>query len=120
MKERIKTIRKEFNLTQEEFAKKLHVSRSALSLYELGKAVPSEAVCNHLIREFCINEEWLVSGNGDMFIDTSDDEELAALLGELMRERPESFKRRFISAILKMPPEKLMVLQEIVDAMATK
>ncbi len=120
MKDRIKKLRESFGLTQKDFAKKISVGRSTIAQYETGRNIPADSVIANICREFCINEEWLVSGNGDMFIDTSDDEELAALLGELMRERPESFKRRFISAILKMPPEKLMVLQEIVDVMATK
>ncbi len=67
MKERIKKIRKNANLTQVEFAIKLGVKQNTVACYEMGKSGLSDAVINSICREFSINEEWLRYGTGDMY-----------------------------------------------------
>ncbi|MCI9078329.1 MAG: helix-turn-helix transcriptional regulator [Lachnospiraceae bacterium] len=64
MKNRIKKIRKELDLTQQEFADRLGVKRNTISTYESGRSVPIDAVISLICREFKINEEWLRTGKG--------------------------------------------------------
>lgn len=64
MKDRIKKIRKEANLTQQEFADRLGVKRGTIANYELGRNTPIDAVISLICREFKINEEWLRTGKG--------------------------------------------------------
>jgi len=68
LKERIKKIRKELDLTQQKFADRLGVKRNTIAMYEMGKTFPSEQTTKSICREFNINEEWLRTGNGEMFI----------------------------------------------------
>ncbi len=68
MKERIKKIRKELDMTQQEFAEKIGVKRNSFANYETGRNTPIEAVIKSICREFNVNEEWLRTGNGEMFI----------------------------------------------------
>ena len=42
LKERIKKIRKELDLTQQKFSDKIGVKRNTIAMYEMGKTVPSE------------------------------------------------------------------------------
>lgn len=66
--ERIRYLRKEvLKLSQEEFAKKINVSRSNLGNLEINKINVTERVINDICREFRINEEWLLNGNGEIF-----------------------------------------------------
>lgn len=67
MKNRIKNLRKELNLTQQEFADKIGISRGNIGAYEVGKNVPSDAVISLICREFNVREEWLRTGEGEMF-----------------------------------------------------
>lgn len=67
MKSRIKKIRKELDLTQQEFANKIGISRGNVGAYEVGKNAPSDAVISLICREFNVNEEWLRTGVGEMF-----------------------------------------------------
>lgn len=69
MKDRIKKIRKELDLTQQKFADKLGTSRDNIGGYETGRRTPSEAVISLICKEFNVNEEWLRHGSGEMFID---------------------------------------------------
>ena len=68
MNERIKEIREYFNLTQDEFGKRIGSARNTIANYENGNRNPSNAVVTSICREFSINEEWLRAGQGEMFI----------------------------------------------------
>lgn len=81
MKDRIKKIRKELDLTQQKFSDKLGVKRNTIAMYEMGKTFPSDQTLKSIVREFNVNEEWLRSGKGEMF-KASPSEALDALASE--------------------------------------
>lgn len=62
--ERIKEIRKDNLLTQDEFAKRMLVSASYISKVESGKEKPSDIFLKLMSLEFNINLEWLIKGKG--------------------------------------------------------
>ena len=67
MDERIRRLRKELDLTQQEFADKISVKRGAIANYEIGRNIPSDSVISLICREFNVSEEWLRNGTGEMF-----------------------------------------------------
>jgi len=67
VKERIKKIRKELDLTQQEFAERIGIKRNTIANYETGRNDPVDSVISLICREFGVNEEWLRTGNGEMF-----------------------------------------------------
>lgn len=74
MKDRIRKIRRDLDLTQQEFADRLGVKRGAIANYEIGRNEPVDSVISLICREFNVNEEWLREGTGDMFIEAPEDE----------------------------------------------
>ncbi len=68
MNERIRELRKSLGLTQAQFADRLGVKRGAIANYELGRNTPIDAVTSLICREFKVNEEWLRTGEGEMFL----------------------------------------------------
>lgn len=68
MNERLKIIRLKLKLTQDDFAKKINVTRSAISNYEKGTRNIMNRVIADICREFNVNEEWIRHGTGEMFI----------------------------------------------------
>ena len=54
MDERLKLIRKHFHLSQESFADRLGIKRSAISNYEIGRNVPIDEVVSLICRELNI------------------------------------------------------------------
>ncbi len=68
MKERIKKIRKELDMTQQQFADIIGVKRNSYANYETGRNTPIDAVIKSICREFNVNAEWLRTGNGEMFM----------------------------------------------------
>lgn len=68
MKKRIRKLRKELDMTQQQFAERIGVKRNSYANYETGRNTPIDAVIKSICREFSVNEEWLRTGNGEMFI----------------------------------------------------
>lgn len=74
MNERMKELRKSLKLTQEEFAARIGVKRSTIGNYELNRNEPTDSVVALVCREFRVNEQWLRTGEGDMFLPEDTDE----------------------------------------------
>jgi putative prophage repressor len=62
---RIKEIRMDNGLTQEEFAKRIRVSRPFISRIETNKECPSETVLKLICYVFKVDEDWLMKGIGN-------------------------------------------------------
>lgn len=68
MKERLKKLRKELDLTQQEFADRIGISRGNIATYETRDGSPGSSVINLICREFNVSETWLRTGEGEMFL----------------------------------------------------
>lgn len=73
LKNRIKKVRQDAGLTQEDFAKKLGTVQNTITGYETGRRSPSGSALALICREFNVNETWLRTGQGDMYCDSDDD-----------------------------------------------
>ncbi len=67
MHERIRLIRKNLDLTQQEFSDQLGIKRNTVATYEAGKSSPSDAAIILICKTFNVNESWLRTGEGEMF-----------------------------------------------------
>ncbi len=63
---RIKEVRLSRGLTQQAFASKLGIVQGVLSDVERGKKYPSDTLLIALCHLYEINEEWLLTGNGEV------------------------------------------------------
>lgn len=91
MKDRIKKIRKELDLTQQEFSGKIGSTQNIVANYETGRRNPSASVINNICKTFNINENWLRTGEGEMFVELTEDEEIADLVYELLDPKDDTF-----------------------------
>ncbi len=71
--DRVRIIRKEAGLTQEKFGERLGVSKVAVSKIENKVNSLSDQMRKSICREFRINEEWLLSGTGEMHVSSGAD-----------------------------------------------
>lgn len=65
--DRIKRVRKYLDLTQREFGERIGLKGNTIAQYELGRNNPVDSALSLMIREYNINEEWLRTGEGEMF-----------------------------------------------------
>ena len=65
--DRIKELRSVLKISQEDFAKKLIVSRQSVYYWERGTSLPTDRTIESICREYGVSELWLRTGEGDMF-----------------------------------------------------
>lgn len=69
--ERFKLIRNKSNIEPVEFSKKLGISYQSLNHYENNYRNISDEVKSILYKDYNINLNWLLTGEGTMFIDNA-------------------------------------------------
>ena len=112
MNERLKELRKALGFTQQEMADKLGIKRNTIAQYEIGRNPPTDTVVTLICREFDVNEEWLRTGAGPMFVEKTRDEELAEFFGKVLAGDPD-FRRRLLSAMSRLSEEQWAMLEEV-------
>ena len=114
--ERVNTVRKSKEMTMEEFGKRLGVTRTAISNIEKGYRGLTEQMLKSICREFSVDEEWLRTGDGDMPQKLSEEEEVAALVSDLLEDGRENPFFGIILEIVQtyneLSPASQKVLQE--------
>ena len=102
------------DLTQQEFADRIKVKRNTVATYELGRSEPSDAAISLICKEFNVNERWLRTGEGEIFLQMTRDEEIAAFIGGALAKETDSFKKRFISMLARLKESDWEVLERMV------
>ena len=118
MKDRIKQLRKALELTQQEFADKIGVKRNSFANYETGRNTPIDAIIVSMCREFNVNEEWLRTGNGKMFVQLSQDDETAHIVQDMLGSNTGSFYNIILEiakSYKKLSPNSQKALNELAD-----
>lgn len=113
--DRISQIIKTLNIKQVDFAEAIKVNQSYISQLVVGKRVPSDRTISYICNEFDVNEEWLRTGEGSMFIERTKDEELSYLIGKLLSDEEDSFKKRLIAALLKLDESEWATVEKIAE-----
>lgn len=112
MNERIKKLRQALNLSQDEFGKRLGVTRGAITNIELNKVEPKPLFVDLICREFNASENWIRTGEGEMFVEKTESEELAAFFGDLLKDEPD-FRHRLIAAMSRLTLDEWKVLERL-------
>lgn len=117
--ERIKILRKDIlKLTQQDFSEALNMSRSNMGNIEIGRIAVTDRVISDICEKFNVNEEWLRYGTGDIFLELTKDQELAAFVAEVYKEDENSFKRRLLSVLSSLSEDEWKLLADIAEKIA--
>lgn len=104
---RVKKIRNELQMTQEEFGSQIGLKKNSLSQIESGKNALTQQNIVAICKVFHVNEDWLRTGEGEMFVKISKEDEIMNLIEQSMSEESGAIKRRFAAAIMKLTPEQI-------------
>lgn len=107
MNERLKELRKALGMTQQAFADAIGVKRNTVATYEIGRNEPIDAVINLICDRFHVSEAWLRTGEGEMFVKVSKEDEIMELVERSLSDESGEFKRRLVTAIMKLTPEQI-------------
>lgn len=107
MKERIKQLRLCLGLTQRQFGEKIGMTNAAISVIEKGvNSVNSRMICM-VCDKYNVNRKWLETGQGDMFLAPSTDDEKVedVLIGN------NKFAKILLHSIAKLSDDELIALE---------
>lgn len=112
--DRIKQVRMELSLTQIEFGGKTGISQGHLTSIENGRRAVTEKTLKVICATFNISEDWLRTGEGDMFVENDN-----VLLSQLAKQyNLDSFSLKFIETYISLPEAHRDVIKCFARALA--
>ena len=111
MNNRIKELRKQLRLTQQQFAERIGSVQNTITGYETGRRVPSGQVIALICREFGVNETWLRTGEGEMFAPVDPENQLMEWAGRVLADSSDSFRARFVRMMMGLTDKEGAVLE---------
>lgn len=118
MNERIKELRLLLGLNQSEFGARIGLRQTSIANYEKGLRQPLDTVVTSICREFGVNEKWLRTGNGPQFVEVTRAEQIQQMVDDIMRDHPEAFRRRFVTALAGLDEKGWIALENFIDSIA--
>ena len=118
--ERIKEVRKNEKLTQQEFADRLNLKRNTVGSYEVNVVEPSDRTIKDICDKFGILEEWLRNGTGEMLVQDTQSEQVAAFIGDVTRDDDDTFKKRFVEMLADLSPGDWELLEHMAEKLTQK
>lgn len=120
MNTRIRELRNALDLTQTEFGERIGFSRPMVANLEgAGRAEIKEHTIHLICKEYKVNENWLRTGEGEMFVPMSMEEELIEFTRDLLIGE-DGFKKRLVSALAKLSEEQWDMLEGLIDEISQK
>lgn len=84
---------------------------------ETEKEKFSDRSIRDICREFHVNEAWLRSGEGDMYIPETKNQQIASFMNSVMEEVDESIRKKLILALSRLDDSDWAVLEKIATEM---
>ena len=109
--ERISSLLSALAIKQATFAERLNLSQSYVSRIIAGEKIPSDRVILDICAKFDVNETWLRTGQGEMFVPKTRDEEIAEFMGDVMSGASDDLRRRFIAVLARLSPREWEILE---------
>lgn len=123
--ERLKELRKNtLGLSMESFGREVGVGKSAISDIENGRNNLSDQMINSICKTNWngryVNEQWLRTGEGEMFVRMDIEDEIASLIAQIPNEPIGSFKRRLLATLAVLTEDQWVMLADIAERLAEK
>ena len=114
--ERIKEVRKALGLTLDKFGERVGMKKSSLSQVENCTNAVSGQLRTAVCREFHVREEWLRTGEGEMFEERTPDQAIVDFAADLVNVDDDAFKKRLISALARMDDQTWEAFEKWINA----
>ena len=122
--DRFRLLRETCDKNQSEWAGILGLSRSGVSEIEAGRRNVTDKhirlICVEPINGNYISETWLRTGEGEMFIQKTRNQQITDFLGDLIKEEDGAFKKRFIEAMSKLDRRDWEDIERLVNKLIKK
>lgn len=118
--ERFQAIIDALGIRKSAVADRLNVTQPFISQLCSGVKNPSDRTISDICQKFDVNEVWLRTGEGEMFVPISRDEEIEEFIGRLLHDESDSFRKRLISVLVKLTEDEWKILEEKARQLVSK
>ena len=116
MQERLTELRKVLGMTTRAFGDRLNLTGGAITNMEKGTRKISDRTIKLICLEFGVNEEWLRTGEGEMFKENDIDSSLAYAFGKLSTIENPDVKRALL-LLTELTDEQLIYIGNMVRSL---
>ena len=116
LSKRLVKIRETLKISQDELGTKIVISRFSVSNYESGKRNITERVIKDICREFDVNEEWLRTGEGEMFVELPEGTELGKYIADVIGGE-DDFIKNIIISYMKLDEKNKKIIRDFVKSL---
>ncbi|NIM14738.1 MAG: helix-turn-helix domain-containing protein [Candidatus Aminicenantes bacterium] len=111
---RMRQLRKTLGFTQDTFASILKISKPAYVRYEYGKRFPPVHVIQFLYKKYKVDNNWVVTGEGEMFLKEEEDED-ASPFAEIFKgiEIPPEYDE--LVELMQIPAIEQVILAKLIE-----
>lgn len=116
--ERIALIIEAKNLKKVQFAADLQIDQSYVTQLVNGRRNPSKRLLETICIHYNVDQFWLETGEGEMFIEPSRAEELSSFFADVQLD--DGFKNRFVSGLAALDADDWVALERLINKMLAK
>lgn len=113
--ERIKELISALGIKKTVFAKHLNVSQAFVSQICSGASQPSDRTISDICREFDVSEEWLRTGEGEMFRKKNRNEELFEFASKVVESPSSDIKVKLLHVMARLTDDQWDLLTKIAE-----
>nr|DAG37821.1 MAG TPA: hypothetical protein [Caudoviricetes sp.] len=111
--DRVAELIKALGLNKTSFARRLGLSQPFVSQIANGSATPSDRTISDICREFHVDEHWLRTGEGEMFVRLSLEEELAQYAAQVLTDPDQDIARMILRVMAHLDPSDWERIREV-------
>lgn len=111
--ERLKELRKHLGLTQAKLGERLGASRDVIANIENNRVELDITKAKLIVAEFNVNEDWLRTGEGEMFNELDKESKIMSWVGEILGDKSKSFQRAFVTMLASLDEDKWELIAEM-------
>lgn len=117
--ERVRELRKELNMNQTEFGKKIALSQNHLTGIETGKRSVTDRTIKLLCTEFNVSEDWLRAGKEPMFVEIDEEDKFSQAFAAASMEE-DDFAKALLIEYMSLSKEDRKIVKELIRNIAAR
>lgn len=118
--ERIRDLRTALELSQRDFSEKTKIGHSTLAMFKTGQRTPKDIHISQICQTFNVNEDWLRTGDGEMFNQVSRETELGRYIGQILKPGSDNgFIKKIIITYIQLDENGKKTIRDFAESLGS-
>lgn len=120
MNMRMRQAREKLNLSQAAFGDGAGVGLGVIKNIDYNRTEPNSLYFDLLCKAYNIDRQWIETGEGEMFRESTQDERIAQFVGKALADKSDKFKVELLDILAGMNEDDWKALKRIADILNGK